>query len=346
MNRFLQYGWLLVSAISITSCSGTPFGQNLEQAFQNDQQPEQRPVKSPNRPSEQPQQPQTVGQPSAQPLLTSQPEPTLQVEEAPPDFQAALKDLLALDALPGAQGNPNQPITRREFARWLVASNNLFFRDQPGRRIREAERSATPAFKDVQASDPDFPAIQGLAEAGIIPSPLRGDLTQTQFKPDAPLNRGDLILWKAPLDSRQPLPLANLNALEQTWGFQDAKQIPPPIQRALLSDYQSGEQANLRRVFGFTTLFQSKKPVTQAEAAAALSYFGYQGEGVSAAQLRTQPSTTTSRTTSGAAGPAAQSPTNPPSTLQSPTAPARPSATPSASPTKPASPPTPAPSRP
>ncbi|MCA1995168.1 MAG: S-layer homology domain-containing protein, partial [Coleofasciculus sp. S288] len=54
-----------------------------------------------------------------------------------------------------------------------------------------------------------------------------------------------------------------------------------------------GEQSNIRRVFGYTTLFQPKKSVTRAEAASTLWYFGSQGEGLSARealQLKNQPS--------------------------------------------------------
>jgi hypothetical protein len=53
-----------------------------------------------------------------------------------------------------------------------------------------------------------------------------------------------------------------------------------------LADFQNSEQANIRRVFGYTTLFQPKKPVTRAEAAAALWYFGSQGEGLSAKEAQ------------------------------------------------------------
>jgi hypothetical protein len=70
--------------------------------------------------------------------------------------------------------------------------------------------------------------------------------------------------------------------VKETWGFQDATKIDPKALRAVLADYQNGEQANLRRMLGYTTLVQPNKPVTRAEAAAALWYFGYQGEGISA----------------------------------------------------------------
>jgi len=89
------------------------------------------------------------------------------------------------------------------------------------------------------------------------------------------------------------LPSASIDAVKQTWGFQDVSKIDPKALRAVLADFQNGEFANIRRVFGYTTLFQPKKPVTRAEAAATLWYFGSQGEGLSAKeaqQLKDKPS--------------------------------------------------------
>ncbi|MBW4560233.1 MAG: S-layer homology domain-containing protein [Mojavia pulchra JT2-VF2] len=177
---------------------------------------------------------------------------------------------------------PSKIITRREYARWLVAANNAMYANNPAKQIRLAAESAQSAFSDVSSKDPDFPIIQGLTEAGLIPSSLSGDSTAVLFRPDAPLTREQLLLWKLPLDTRQALPAANLDAVKQTWGFQDAGKIDPKALRAVLADHQNGEQSNIRRVFGYTTLFQPKKPVTRAEAAAALWYFGTQGEGISA----------------------------------------------------------------
>jgi hypothetical protein len=180
------------------------------------------------------------------------------------------------------QFEPSKIITRREYARWLVAANNAMYANNPAKQIRLASESVQSAFSDVPKTNPDFPEIQGLAEAGLIPSPLSGDSTEVLFRPDAPLTREQLILWKLPLDTRQALPGANLEAVKQTWGFQDVGKIDPKALRAVLADFQNAEQSNIRRVFGYTTLFQPKKPVTRAEAAAALWYFGTQGDGVSA----------------------------------------------------------------
>ncbi len=217
------------------------------------------------------------------------------LNKTPKELQQYVSDLAKLGVLtPATDGtkatqnkdstlfSPNKVMTRREYVRWLVAANNRLYASQPAKQIRLSTDTAQPVFQDVSRTDPDFPPIQGLAEAGLIPSPLSGDSTTVTFRPDAPLTRENLILWKVPADTRQALPTASLDAIKQTWGFQDAARINPKAQRAVLADFQNGDAANIRRAFGYTTLFQPKKAVTRAEAAAALWYFGYQGDGQSA----------------------------------------------------------------
>ncbi len=216
------------------------------------------------------------------------------LNKAPAQLRQYLEDLATLGVLTppaaakskesatGTQFEPNKSITRRQFARWLFDANNKIYASQPARQIRPGLETAPPAFTDVPVKDPDFAVIQGLAEAGIIPSPLAGDSTTVQFRPNAPLTRETLALWKVPLDTRKSLPAASIDAVQQTWGFQDAAKIDPKALRAVLADYQNGDLANIRRCFGYTALLQPKKPVTRAEAAAALWYFGFQGEGISA----------------------------------------------------------------
>lgn len=214
------------------------------------------------------------------------------LNKAPQELRQYIEEVAALGVLPlepvgsksatTTQLEPSKTISRREYTRWLVAANNQIHANSPSKQIRGASETAQPAFQDVPPRDPDFAIIQGLAEAGLIPSPLSGDSTAVLFRPDAPLTREQLILWKVPLDTRQALPSASVDAVKQTWGFQDAARSDPKALRAVLADFQNGEQSNIRRVFGYTTLFQPKKPVTRAEAAAALWYFGTQGEGLSA----------------------------------------------------------------
>ena len=235
--------------------------------------------------------PQTPTQQGSTPAPDSEVQFT-DLNKAPQELRQYIEDVAALGVLslepansktaPKTQLEPNKIISRREYARWLVAANNQLHANSPAQQIRGASPTAQPAFQDVPPSDPDFPIIQGLAEAGLIPSLLSGDATAVLFRPDAPLTREQLILWKVPLDTRQALPNASVDAVKQTWGFQDASRLETKALRAVLADFQNGEQSNIRRVFGYTTLFQPKKPVTRAEAAAALWYFGTQGEGVSA----------------------------------------------------------------
>lgn len=220
------------------------------------------------------------------------------IGEAPEELQQYIEDLVALDALilidVKADDNverdpneflPNQVITRREYARWLLAVNNQFYSDQSTKKIRPAVESAQPAFQDVGKANIDFPAIQGLAEAGIIPSSLNGSTTVVKFRPDDPLTRKDLVLWKVPLDTRAPLPAATATAVTEAWGFQDAGKIEPMALKAVLADHSNGEFANIRRTLGYTTLFQPDKGVTRAEAAAVLWRFGNSTEGITAGQI-------------------------------------------------------------
>jgi len=259
----------------------------------------------------------------AQPVPT--PEPTTpaansgsevftDLNQIPQIYRQYVKELAELGALPlepagsksnksttGTQFEPNKIITRREYARWLFTVNNKIHANSSAQQIHLASQTAQPAFQDVPPTDPDFPMIQGLAEAGLIPSPLSGDST-VLFRPNAPLTREQLILWKVPLDNRHALPNASVDAVKQTWGFQDAARIDPQALRAVLADFQNGEQSNIRRVFGYTTLVQPQKPVTRAEAGAALWYFGTQAEGLSAKDVlqlsnqQSQPSATSTPT--------------------------------------------------
>ncbi|MEL6787466.1 MAG: S-layer homology domain-containing protein [Cyanobacteria bacterium J06607_15] len=213
------------------------------------------------------------------------------LDEVPTQLQQPIESVAALDILTPYTGKanveltkfaPNEVITRGEYARWLIAANNRYYADNPSKKIYVAAKTTQPAFNDVKSKHPDFEAIQSLAEAGLIPSRLTEDSTNLLFRPDAPLIREDLVTWKVPLDTRKSLPKASIEAIEESWGFQDAAAIDSSAVRALYADFQNGDRANVRRMFGYTTLFQPKKPVTRAEAAASLWHFGFQGDGITA----------------------------------------------------------------
>ncbi len=202
------------------------------------------------------------------------------LDQVPAALRSWINDLAQLGTISAKTGQnfqPNIPVARREYARWLVETNNRLYQDQPSRQIRLAQPSDRPSFGDIPTSHPDFAIIQGLANAGLIAS---GD----RFRPNDQLSREDMIQWKIPLDLRQPLPSANLNSINQSWGFQDSDRISEVAQRAIFADAQLRDLSNIRRSFGFTTLLQPQKPVTRAEAAASLWYFGTATDGISVAK--------------------------------------------------------------
>ena len=229
-----------------------------------------------------------------------QPQVLASLDGVPADLQSYIRDLQTLEGIELAIAPPqsssqsgnsgesfySQPITRREYARWLFESYNAIYADEPGERLRSGSPGDESVFQDVSPEDPGFAAIQGLAEAGIIPSAFTGNSTDVNFRPDAPLTRADLILWKIPLDIRAALPNTTPEAVTTAWGFQDAESIEALALRAIAADFQLGDFANFSRAFGYTTLFRPDKTVSRAEAAAVLWRFGPQTAGVSAADVQ------------------------------------------------------------
>ena len=255
--------------------------------------PTKLPTESPTKsPAESPAESPTKSPTESPAESRSQSEPASPLARLPKQLQQYSQDLIELGVFSLKQSGSEdksksslyllEPISRGEYARWLLAANNKIYGNRPAQQIRPAIATDKPTFQDVLATNPDFPAIQGLTDAGIIPSPLSGDSTAVSFRPDAPLTREDMLLWKVPLDTRKTLPKASIEAIRETWGFQDSAKISPKALRAVLADFQNGDFANIRRSFGYTTLFQPKKSVTRAEAAAALWYFGVLNEGLSA----------------------------------------------------------------
>jgi hypothetical protein len=83
--------------------------------------------------------------------------------------------------------------TRREYARWLIASSGRLARTTAHKVFPAMyiENVTQHAFDDLSAEDPDFPFIQGLAEAGLISSNLtktgvveKGMQSGVFFEPD------------------------------------------------------------------------------------------------------------------------------------------------------------------
>jgi hypothetical protein len=228
------------------------------------------------------------------PILASRSFIPEDIDQAPVALQGYIRDLTQLGVInprPGQTENtyslsPNSPITRREYVRWLVTANNRFYANQPSRQLRLAQPADPPFFSDIPANDPDFAIIQGLANGGLLPANGDNGNEPTLFRPDEPITRQEMVAWKIPFDIRQPLPIANLEAVTKAWGFRDIRDLNTSNLGGFVADAQLGEQSNVRRAFGFTVLLQPNKNVTRAEAIATLWYFGTATDGLSARRVQ------------------------------------------------------------
>ncbi|KAL6503879.1 hypothetical protein OROGR_025802 [Orobanche gracilis] len=176
---------------------------------------------------------------------------------------------------------PGDLCTRREYARWLVSASSDLSRNTTSKvyPAMYIENCTELAFDDITPEDPDFPSIQGLAEAGLIASKLSrrdmqsygdDDPSPLYFSPGSPLSRQDLVSWKMALEKRQ-LPVVDEKIAQQVSGFIDIDKIDPDAWPALVADLAAGEHGIITLAFGYTRLFQPEKPVTKAQAAIALS---------------------------------------------------------------------------
>ncbi|CAN8252137.1 unnamed protein product [Cochlearia groenlandica] len=173
---------------------------------------------------------------------------------------------------------PSDLCTRREYAKWLVSASSALSRSTTSKvyPAMYIENVTELAFDDITPEDPDFSSIQGLAEAGLITSKLSNkDLVKdfegtVLFSPESLLSRQDLISWKMALENRQ-LPEADKKMLYELSGFIDIDKINPDAWPSLIADLSAGEQGIAALAFGCTRLFQPHKPVTNAQAAIALS---------------------------------------------------------------------------
>ncbi|KAL1565553.1 hypothetical protein AAHA92_07756 [Salvia divinorum] len=176
---------------------------------------------------------------------------------------------------------PGDLCTRREYARWLVQASSALSRNTTSKvyPAMYIENVSELSFDDITPEDPDFPYIQGLAEAGLIASKLsrhdmqsygNEDSSPLYFSPESSLSRQDLVCWKMALEKRQ-LPTVDKKIVQQLTGFIDIDKVNPDAWPAVVADIAAGDQGIITLAFGYTRLFQPEKPVTKAQAAIALS---------------------------------------------------------------------------
>ncbi|KAL6592659.1 hypothetical protein ACP70R_049334 [Stipagrostis hirtigluma subsp. patula] len=137
--------------------------------------------------------------------------------------------------------------TRREFARWFVKLCSKFERKRMQRITPNKLTSGTvqSAFDDVNIDDPDFLYIQYY------------------------LSRFDLVNWKVLVEHPCALEI-DQKMLSQSVRILDLSACPD-VSSSMLIELMTGENSIVSRVFGNTRRLQPHKPVTKAQAAAALT---------------------------------------------------------------------------
>ena len=203
--------------------------------------------------------------------------------------------------LPTGEFQPNQPITRAEFVRWLVLAQNAIvkgsvgsYENPEGSMVRLAE-SGTATFPDVPVAHTDFKYIQGLLNTGFATG-----YQERYFRPDQFLTREEMAAIKVGVDYGQDLvntqrqvkqdsrpQSAQLAALGAIWGWSDYAKISPGYIPHLNSESRNPAQC-LKRTYGRTLRFEPKTRVTRAEAAICLSQVMVNGVERSSSQAVTR----------------------------------------------------------
>jgi len=182
------------------------------------------------------------------------------------DFgEAAIRDEAALGILDSTSGQfkPGAPISRAQFVRWLVKANNVYQKDHPEKQIRLAHNGQQ--FTDVPPKNPDFPYIQGLANAGYVIG-----IDKKHFAPNRPITREELIAIKAPVDEGGDIKGDVGMAEFDLKNFSDVKKINKHYVAAIDEDGSVRTTQNAARIWGTLRAFSPKKPVTRSEAAIAI----------------------------------------------------------------------------
>lgn len=177
-----------------------------------------------------------------------------------------IKMMAALGIFADTEGEfaPTGSITRAEFVRWLVTTNNRYSKLGLGNRqpIRLAEHK-TSTFSDVSPNHPNFRYIQGMVDAGFVIG-----YDETTFAPDRPLSREELVAIKGAVDYNENKTSASLQSHQSNWS--DSHKISTKYYGAFYWDRYT-HSPNIERTFGSFKAFRPQQNATRAEASICLT---------------------------------------------------------------------------
>ena len=175
---------------------------------------------------------------------------------------AQVAQLGVFDTIATPDFQPNKPVLRREFVRWLFIANNALQTDA-AKQVHPAPAGETPYFKDVASSDADFAPIQGMQDAGISVG-----FPDKTFEPDVPITREQSLAVAAALNCAYTGVWSNApnEAYAYLPPWRDSAQVSKTY-APILAGCGSAVNEIAGRAFGKVATIRPKAPVLRGEAA-------------------------------------------------------------------------------
>jgi outer membrane murein-binding lipoprotein Lpp len=159
---------------------------------------------------------------------------------------------------------PTGSVTRAEFTRWLVKTNNRYAAlDLGSRKLIRLSEHQESTFTDVSPDHPDFRYIQGMVDAGFVIG-----YDESTFAPDRPLSREELVAIKSAVDYNGNQQAERLQSFQERWS--DSNKISKKYYGAFYWDRYTSSP-NIERTFGSFKAFRPQKPASRAEVAICLT---------------------------------------------------------------------------
>lgn len=155
---------------------------------------------------------------------------------------------------------PYEPITRGEYVTWLFKAYNA---EHPANQQIRMSPSFKVPFTDLKPTDPSYPYVQAMANAGFSVG-----YDNKTFKPNQPITREEMIHIKYGTDGDEQY--AAVSGQFADWDKVDKRYTHDIYADSSLFGDDGPKGGNIMRAFGPIKSFKPKETVLRSEAAATL----------------------------------------------------------------------------